>query len=78
MATTKFEITMALEVVDVGDVPADTSSLNTAIIKAVKSISNGKVVQVLESHTSQLTFPNGLSLKFKDETGVPVITAKKS
>ena len=71
--TTKFEITMQIEVVDVGDVPADASSINAAAIKAVKNISFGDVIQVLESHTSQLTSSNGLTTKkpFGDVNIVP-------
>lgn len=61
--TTKFKITMELEVADIGNVPVDESSLNAAMIKAAKSISDGKMIQVLNSHTSQLTFPNDLKIK---------------
>ncbi len=51
---------MQIEVVDVGDVPADASTINASAIKAVKNISFEGVIQVLECRTSQKTFPNGI------------------
>ncbi|MEK0336602.1 MAG: hypothetical protein QQN41_04110 [Nitrosopumilus sp.] len=39
MKTTKFKITMEIEVKDVGDVPADTSTLRESIHKATENIS---------------------------------------
>ena len=60
MATTKFEITMTVEVVDVGNVQASSGALHTSVIKAVEGISTGDVIKVIKAHTSQLTFPKGL------------------
>ena len=39
MTTTKFKITMEIEVKDVGDVPADTSALRKSSHKATENIS---------------------------------------
>ena len=77
MATTKFEMTMTIEVKDVGDVPANVGVVSNSAIKAIEAISSGDVVRVTNSHISQKTFQHGIDLKHKDETGVPVITAKK-
>jgi len=43
MATTKFKITMEIEVVDVGDVPADVLVLRESIRKSTENISSGNV-----------------------------------
>lgn len=55
--TTKFEITMTLEVVDVGGVPANVSVLSDAVKEAIESISSGDVVKITEiatgTHTSR-------------------------
>ena len=57
MATTKFEITMTVDVVDVGDVPTDASALSNAVKEAVEGISSGDVVKVIDiatgTHTSR-------------------------
>ena len=48
MKTTKFKITMEIEVKDVGDVPADAKALKESIHKATENISwdNAKVVAI--------------------------------
>jgi len=55
--TTRFEITMILEVVDVGDVPADASTLADSVKTAIEGISSGDVVKVnwysVGTHTSR-------------------------
>lgn len=57
METTRFEITMIVDVVDVGDVQASSGALHDSIIKAVEGISTGDVVAIIEAHTLQKTFP---------------------
>jgi len=41
--TTKFKITMEIEVVDVGDVPADVLALRESIRKSTENISSGNI-----------------------------------
>lgn len=54
---TQFEITMTIEVEDVGGIKASSGVLSNSVIKAVENISDGTVVRVVESHVSQKTFP---------------------
>lgn len=44
--TTKFEITMTIEVVDVGGVAASPEALRDSIVTEVEGISSGNVVKV--------------------------------
>ena len=53
--TTKFEITMIIEVVDVGDVPADASTLSDTVKEVIEGISSGDVVTVTEIATGTST-----------------------
>lgn len=66
MAITKFEITMALDVVDIGGVPADASKLSDAVKEAIEEISKevmctGKVVRVTKIEVA----PSQVRLKGK-------------
>ena len=49
---TKFEITMTIEIENVGDVPADSSAVSNSVVKAVENISSGDVVRVTDITTS--------------------------
>lgn len=59
-ATTKFKVTMEIEVVDVGNIPASSVALLNSITTKIESISSGDVVKVSNIAVSQKTFPNGL------------------
>lgn len=46
--TTKFYVTMALEIVNVGGIPGDASSISDAIRTEIEGISSGDVVKVTD------------------------------
>jgi len=69
MGTTKFEITMTVEVVNVGNVPADPEALRNSITEKIEGKSRGNVVKI---KSIMVTGKYGECPEYKD-TGYGVV-----